>query len=120
MSRAPLEYGAGGGYIATVDSRPLPSAKSTLRRHTDKPKILEGYACIYNVIHNHKNRREIFSPGCFNGSLFGVMFKIDHQFASKKLGDQDDNTLELFDCDIGLAFRLKLGPDALDRLDGRD
>ena len=84
------------------------------------PKVLQGLACIYDLIHDHKGRKEMFAKGCFSGSLYGVMMYIDHNLLSKKLGDQDDGNLELFDCDIGLAFRLKLAPGHLVRIDGRD
>jgi hypothetical protein len=36
------------------------------------------------------------------------------------LGDQDDGSLELFDSETGLAFRLKISTIDLDRLEGRD
>jgi phage head maturation protease len=84
------------------------------------PKVLQGLACIYDLIHNHKGRKEMFAPGCFDGSLFGVQFHIDHDLRSKKLGDQDDKTLEVIDTPIGLAFRLKLAPGHLDRIGGRN
>jgi HK97 family phage prohead protease len=83
-------------------------------------KVLQGLACIYDVIHSHKGRKEMFAKGCFDDSLFGVMFLIDHNVLSENLGDQDDNNLELIDGEIGLAFRLTLARDHLDKLGGRD
>src|SRR5436190_6303103 len=80
-------------------------------KRKQKSQILEGFCCLYNVEHRYKDRTEVFLPGCFTGSLFGVMFKIDHRLQEKKLGDQDDGSLELIDGDIGLAFRLKLTPE---------
>jgi hypothetical protein len=47
-----------------------------------------------------------------------VQFLIDHKHACF-LGDTDSN-LELFDMDVGLAFRMSLSPGELKRLDGRD
>jgi hypothetical protein len=44
----------------------------------------------------------------------------DFNLLSKKLGDQDDGSLELFDSETGLAFRLKISTIDLDRLEGRD
>jgi phage head maturation protease len=83
-------------------------------------KVLEGFACLYDVPHQYKGRTEIFAKQCFSGSIDGVMFFIEHKLLTKKLGDQDDGNLELLDTDIGLAFRLKLAPGDLERLDGRD
>jgi phage head maturation protease len=85
----------------------------------DKPKVLEGFACLYDVPHWYGGRYDIFQKDCFRGSLFGVFFLIDHEILSKKLGDQDDGNLELTDTGVGLAFRLKLAPGDLERLDGR-
>jgi phage head maturation protease len=82
-------------------------------------KILEGWACLYDVPHSYKGRTEIFQKGCFAGTLYGVFFAIDHKYITTRLGDQDSNTLELLDSDVGLAYRLKLTGDALERLDGR-
>jgi hypothetical protein len=84
-----------------------------------KPKVLEGYACLNNVPHWYEGRQDIFQKGCFEGSLFDVFFLIDHVLTSKPLGEQADGSLELIDSDIGLAYRLKLAPGDLERLDGR-
>jgi hypothetical protein len=89
-------------------------------KRSNKPQILEGMALWYHYKHNYKGRIELFEKGCFDGSLFGVMFKIDHEILGPTLGDQDDNTLELIDSDIGVAFRLKLQPGHLELLNGRD
>ena len=83
-------------------------------------RYLQGYACLYNVEHQYKGRTEIFERNCFAGSLYDVMFGLDHRYEQKKLGDQNDGSLELVDTDIGLAFRLKLEAGHLERLDGRD
>jgi hypothetical protein len=89
-------------------------------KRSDKPQILEGIAVLYRYPHQYKGRTEIFEPGCFAGSLFSVEFKIDHEILARKLGDQDDDTLELVDSEEGLGFRLKLQPGHLELLDGRD
>jgi phage head maturation protease len=89
------------------------------RYESRKHKVLQGYACMYNVIHQHKGRKEMFEKGCFGDSLYSVFFLIDHEILSKKLGDQDDRDLELIDTDAGLAFRLALAPADFDRLGGR-
>jgi hypothetical protein len=82
--------------------------------------VLDGFACLYNIEHSYKGRREIFAPNCFAGSIHdGTMFFIDHKISTKKLGDVDDGNLELFDSPVGLAFRLKLAAGDLARLDGR-
>jgi HK97 family phage prohead protease len=88
-------------------------------RSLSKPKILEGYAILYDVVHWWNGKQDIFQKGCFDGSLFDVMFLIDHVITSKKLGDQNNGSLELIDTDKGLAFRLKLAPGDLERIDGR-
>jgi hypothetical protein len=91
-----------------------------------KPKasaaqVLEGNAVVYNVVHNYKGRTEIFLPHCFDGSWEKEVFwGIDHVRTAKKLGDQNDDSLELVDSEMALAFRLKLSGDALQRIDGRD
>ena len=87
-----------------------------------RPQILEGMCCIYGVPHQHQTRPEpeVFEKNCFASSLFGVTFQIDHKFFKKKLGDQDDDSLQLLDTDIGLAFRLKLTPESFEKLEGRD
>jgi phage head maturation protease len=83
-------------------------------------QVLQGFAVRYNVVHVHKNRRELFTPGCFSGSLDGILFGIDHRYQDKKLGNSDDGSLELADTRVGLAFRLKLAPGSVERIDGRD
>jgi hypothetical protein len=83
-------------------------------------RVLDGFACLYDVPHQYKGRTEIFRKGVFDGYLDGVMFFLDHNLRSKKLGDVDDGNLELVDTDVGLGFRLKLSPGDLERLNGRD
>ena len=83
-------------------------------------RYLQGFAALYRVPHQYKGRTECFERNCFAGSLYDVMFGCDHDFLKKKLGDQNDGSLELVDTDIGLAFRLALKPGHLERLDGRD
>jgi prohead serine protease len=84
-------------------------------------QVLEGNAVVYNVPHHYKGRTEIFAPNCFGDSWFSeVMWCVDHVRTAKKLGDQNDGSLELFNSDTALAFRLKLFGDALQRIDGRD
>lgn len=114
MSRAPLEYGPPiGGF--TLNGRAVTQA-----RKATSNQVLEGWACLYDVPHSYKGRTEVFSKGCFRGYLDGLFFFIDHEINKKTLGTVDDGTLEMFDTDIGLAFRLKLAPGDLERLDGRD
>jgi HK97 family phage prohead protease len=108
---------SGGGWVSQVDHRHI---DQTPTKRSDTPKVLDGFACLYGVKHRYKSRWEIFEKGCFEGSLGGVFFLIDHKFATRKLGDVDDGTLELVDNDVGLAFRLKLADGHLERLDGRD
>jgi hypothetical protein len=103
--------------IVSVGQRPF---DRTPIKRSNKSQILEGMCCLYSHKHHYKGRIEIFEKGCFDGSLFGVMFKIDHEILGPTLGDQDDGTLELVDSDEGIAFRLKLQPGHLDLLDGRD
>ena len=117
MSFGPIEYGA-AVTLTSVGSRPFKPALVT--KHSGVPQILEGWACLYGVIHRHKDRWEIFEKGCFEGSLFGVMVKVDHNISGITLGDQDDGSLELVDSDVGLGFRLKLAPGHLEIIDGRD
>ena len=82
-------------------------------------QVLDGRVVLYGVPHWFRGQQDIFEAGCFNGSLDSVFMGIDHEFAKPKLGDCDDGSLELFDDDVALHFRLKLGPGALEQLDGR-
>jgi hypothetical protein len=85
------------------------------------PLVLEGNAVVYSVPHHYKGCTEIFLPHCFDGSWeYEVFWGIDHIRTDPKLGDQNDNSLELVDSDVALAFRLKLSEDALERINGRD
>jgi phage head maturation protease len=105
------------GFVVSVGHRPV---APTPTHRSDSPQVCEGFACRYDLVHDHKGRKEMFAKGCFDGSLHGVFMGIDHNMLSKKLGDQDDETLELFDTPVGLAFRLKLSIGDLDLLGGRD
>jgi hypothetical protein len=91
----------------------------TYRRESRSDKILQGFCCVYGVVHTYKKRREMFAKNCFCDSLYSVFALIDHEILSRKLADQDDGDLELIDTDAALAFRLTLSPDDFDRLDGR-
>jgi hypothetical protein len=81
---------------------------------------LDGFACLYNVRHEFRGGTDIFARNCFSGSLYDVVFGVDHEFHKPKLGRQDDGSLELCDTDIGLCFRLAIQPGHLERLDRRD
>ena len=82
-------------------------------------KVLDGRVVIYGSPHWYEGRQDIFEAGCFKGSLDLVWFGIEHRYLEKPLGCQEDGLLELHDDDVALSFRLKLGPGALERLDGR-
>jgi hypothetical protein len=83
--------------------------------------VLDGWACHYNVEHtNYKTGlREIFLPGCFAGTLWGVLFLRDHILSEKAMANEDDGDLELLDSDAGLAIRVHLSEGVLERLEGR-
>ncbi len=83
-------------------------------------QVLDGRVVIYGVPHWYEGRQDVFEPKCFAGSLDMVWFGIEHRYQEKPLGCQEDGSLELHDDDLALSFRLKLGPGALERLDGRD
>jgi phage head maturation protease len=87
-----------------------------------KRLVADGYACHYGVVHQNYRTggRELFSKGCFDGSLYDCLFLVDHVLSQKALGDQSDGSLELHDCDAGLAVRLHLKNGDLERLEGRD
>ena len=114
-----LEYGDGGPILRVGPTffKQKPFQKVAI---SDKEQILEGRAVIYGVKHWYKSRWEMFESGCFKGSLYDVEFHIDHVHTQTKLGQQEDGSLELFDSDAGLDFRLKLAPGAFEKLDGRD
>jgi hypothetical protein len=84
-------------------------------------KIIQGWACLYGVKHWYwKNERfEVFEKGCFAGSLWGAWLCREHRLTERKIADQDDNSLEIYDSDIGLAFRAKLKPGDVEWIDGR-
>jgi phage head maturation protease len=86
-------------------------------------QYLQGFACLYDVIHHFRGGRDIFQRGCFTDSLKrfnDVMYGVDHRYEKPKLGRQEDGTLHLHDTEIGLAFRLALKPGHLELLAGRD
>jgi phage head maturation protease len=117
-ARRGYSIGDFGGSISVGVS--LGQQRTTIIKRSGTPQVLQGAACNYDVIHFHKGRKEMFAPGCFDGSLFGVFLLIDHDLRSKKLGDQDDGSLELIDTPTALNFRLKLMPGHLDRIGSRD
>ena len=82
-------------------------------------QVLDGRVVIYGVPHWFRGQQDIFVAGCFKGSLDSVFMGIDHEYAKPKLGEKDDGSLELFDDEVALLFRLKLQPGHLERLDGR-
>jgi hypothetical protein len=86
-------------------------------------KIIQGWAALYGDKYKHwywKNERfEVFDPGCFSGSLWGVWLGRDHKHAERKIADQDDGSLELLETPKGLAFRAKLKPGDVEWIDGR-
>ncbi len=86
-----------------------------------RKRVLQGHACHYNVPHqNYKNGlTELFEPGCFSGSLDGVLFFVDHKMTDRWLGDEFDGSLELHDSDEGLACRLHLKDGHIEKLEGR-
>jgi hypothetical protein len=83
-------------------------------------KVLDGRVVLYGVSHWYEGRQDIFEPKCFAGSLDMIWFGIEHKYSERPLGCQEDGSLELHDDDVALHFRLKLTPDALERLDGRN
>jgi len=86
-------------------------------------RYLQGFACLYSVRHHFRGGIDIFQRGCFSDGLSkfnDVMFGIDHQYHKPPLGRQEDDSLQLEDTDVGLAFRLRLQKGHLELLDGRD
>jgi phage head maturation protease len=106
--------------IKRIDARYVVESANEHHATSTIPKVISGFACTYNVIHRYKGRNEMFARGCFDGSLHGIIMHIDHNMLSKRLGDQDDGSLEICDTPIGLAFRLTLAPGDLERIGGRD
>ena len=106
-----------GRYV--VDKHGRPVRQDTKSRA--KPQVLQGWACHYGVEHtNYKTGlQEIFLPGCFTGSLTGLLLLRDHLLSEKALANQDDGDLEVHDCEAGLAIRAYPKGDALDRLEAR-
>jgi HK97 family phage prohead protease len=84
---------------------------------------LQGFACLYEVIHHFRGGRDIFRRGCFTESLRkfnDVSYGVDHLYHKPPLGKQEEGTLELADTSVGLGFRLATQPGHLEILDGRD
>jgi Caudovirus prohead serine protease len=81
--------------------------------------VLDGRVVIYGVPHWFRGQQDIFEAGCFKGSLDMVWMGVDHRYNERPLGKQEDCSLELFDDDVALNFRLKIQPGHLERLDGR-
>jgi hypothetical protein len=82
-------------------------------------RVLDGRVVIYNQPHWFRGQQDVFLPGAFAGSLDMVWMGIDHKYFEIPLGREEDGSLELYDDEVALSFRLKLGPGALERLDGR-
>jgi hypothetical protein len=51
--------GGGGGFVASLDHREVNTPRP--KRHSANPQVFEGYACRYDVIHDHKGRKEMFA-----------------------------------------------------------
>src|SRR6266436_4824178 len=67
--------------------------------------VYQGFANLYNVKHEFNGGIDVFDRNCFSGSLYDVMFGVDHRCGRPVLGTQEDGTLELADTEVGLAFR---------------
>jgi phage head maturation protease len=107
-----------GGPITAIDHR---AVTTHLTRRSDNPQVFEGFACVYGKPNMYKGGIEVFVRGCFNHTLStksAVRFLIDHD-ASVCLGDSDSN-LELVESDVGLAFKIRLQPGDIERLNGRE
>jgi len=81
--------------------------------------VLDGRAVIYGIPHSFRGQTDAFEKNCFEGSLFDVFMGIDHKYNEKPLGTQEAGTLELYDDDVALNFRLHLQPGHIERLGGR-
>jgi hypothetical protein len=92
-----------------------------VRTKAARRQVADGWACAYNVVHKNyrTNGDELFLPGCFAGTLWGIEFRRDHVLTESKMADQDDGDMELVDSDQGLAIRVHLKDGVLDRLEGR-
>ena len=82
-------------------------------------QVLDGRVVIYNQVHWFRGQQDLFEVGCFKGSLDKVFMGVDHRYHESPLGKEEDGSLELYDDDVALHFRLKLSDEALQRLDGR-
>jgi phage head maturation protease len=105
----------GARYRIDSDGRAI-KTKSSARK-----QILDGWAVHYNVVHtNFKTMRdELFLPGYFSGTIWGVLFQRDHLLSEKSMASQDDGDMELLDSDAGLAMRVHLNEGVFERLEGR-
>jgi HK97 family phage prohead protease len=105
-------------------ARDPPPPKKTRVKYAGNPsQYLEGYACLYEVIHHFRGGRDIFQRACFAESLRkfnDVFYGVDHEYFEPCLGKEDDGSLQLEDSEVGLAFRLALKPGHLELLAGRD
>ena len=90
--------------IATLEARPI---------EEDKPKILEGYAAVFNQrgdVDGHFD--EIILPGAFANTLAtkkDILALVNHNF-DNVLGRTSNGLLHLYEDDHGLKFELTL-PD---------
>ena len=80
----------------------------------------DGRVIIYNQPHWFRGQQDIFVAGCMKGSLDGVIFGIDHHYNESPLGTEEEASLELYDDDVALHFRLTLKPGHIEKLAGRD
>ena len=103
-----------GRYVVNADGRPV-------RTKSARKQVAEGWAVHYGVVHvNYQTGgREIFSKGCFDGTIYDCLFLRDHVLTEKVIGEQSDSSLELHDSEQGLAVRLHLKTGDLERLEGR-
>jgi HK97 family phage prohead protease len=102
---------------------PLPPKKTRVKYAGTATHYLQGYACLYEVIHHFRGGRDIFQRGAFTESLRSfndVFYGVDHEYFKPCLGKEDDGSLLLEDSPVGLAFRLALQPEHLELLAGRD
>ena len=106
------------------EPEPAPPIKTAVPfKWPDSGLALEGFACLYGVIHHFNGGRDIFQKGVFTELLRrfnDVFFGVDHCFENKPLGKEEDGSLELVDTDVGLAFRLAVNESHLELLAGRD
>jgi hypothetical protein len=90
-----------------------------VKQKPPSPQILDGRVVIYGQPHSFRGQTDVFEKNCFEGSLFDVFMEIDHRYTEKTMGTMEEGTLELYDDDVALNFRLHLQPGHIERLDGR-